>query len=1310
MGVHEFTETVSCFMRVTWAAAAGRLHLLGSSQPIIESTTGLYTCGKSRQSSTGSTGSTNSDSDCQSLHAGVCIRQQIISSQDCTIAKEALEILVTCLQLRCELIASFYTLPCISDFIIDILVGCSQSDIRTAALEQFFILSQTTLSSDSVQQTPHQFMLKVLLKAYLPFWVSSTQTRGASQRLILQCSQYFDLRCKLLENLSMPDQTKLNLDLPNMLEDEIAWLKNFETSSNPDLIDADNLLLGGHLKLIRNLFTCEGICKEEFGRTLVYDLLHDFLFPASKIMMDSMDEAKRETALAEVSPKCRNSESRIAAYDLLIELSRESVSILKDLCRQLVDMHHQPHPEVANEWEYLPPVDGRARCGYVGLRNGGATCYMNAVIQQLYMTPGVPESVLGVVEDTPDEDSVFYQLQQVFGQLLESKLQYFEPEKFWKVFKLWGQVVNIREQQDAFDFFTALMDQADEYTKRIGKYEIFKKNFQGIFSDQKLCKDCPHRYEREEEFFALNLTVKNATLQDSLDQFVKGEILEGDNAYYCEKCQAKRNTMKRMCIKTLPPLLCIQLKRFGYDWEANRALKFDDYFKFPWILDMEPYTTEGMARREEAVETSSESSDSGETNPTEDKLPDIVIGISPEPKQINYELVGIVVHSGQANAGHYYSFIKERRGNSMTNPNKGKWFKFNDTFVEEFEMNDASVEAECFGGTYKTKTNESSSTNYPDERVRYWNGYMLFYEKMAEVKTPGSAKKTRITAKRPVPDLGKGRMDSDSLMELTELVHKGERRGIFMDDMPARIHQNIQAENLTFVKNRDVYNTEYFKFVRDLAAKNCQQIDRKDYSTMCVEGLQLGVKFVFNTYFRSKLKTRVDLDEWLEVFDTLIHKCKEACMWLVQYLSTEEGFAYIKPFLLECPNSDVRRTIAAILQDMMSNFFSHGGIQIDKNFNEILEHLLQMLNKDVIDHCKNCNQYFNVLRCYVELGTKACTHMFLRQGFQRLIFFLLGQPSSEQNQESSSRRWSSIQSREFGNLHATIALLVLNCDLSVKDTCEPGDFPVRKPTTVSPSKVLRLSPDMEQYVFGPESNRYIREVVHAVREVTGNHNYNCIADMLIQCSFCNADFSRLVLKYVMHQYSTAPSNELKPIFTLLEDLLTLEDPIQTERLQIVVDGYIDEAGTEYEGLLAVVRSNHMNDSRRSYSCIKFLVSVANKCNPLKEYLIQIPSKWQWSVNWLKKKMSEYWSPAITSTVSNEDSNRKSFQRTISAQSTLEEAKALLTEIESQEGFQSDMDTNGNRAEVDTEKETVTYTSSDTHMSTVEEQKEPKGGN
>lgn len=70
----------------------------------------------------------------------------------------------------------------------------------------------------------------------------------------------------------------------------------------------------------------------------------------------------------------------------------------------------------------------------------------------------------------------------------------------------------------------------------------------------------------------------------------------------------------------------------------------------------------------------------------------------------------------------------------------------------------------------------------------------------------------------------KGDLDSNSFMELTELVHKGEKKGIFMDEMPASIHQIIQAENLTFVKNRDVYNTDYFRFIRDLVAVNMVSI------------------------------------------------------------------------------------------------------------------------------------------------------------------------------------------------------------------------------------------------------------------------------------------------------------------------------------------------------------------------------------------------------------------------------------------------------------------------------------------------------
>jgi len=32
-----------------------------------------------------------------------------------------------------------------------------------------------------------------------------------------------------------------------------------------------------------------------------------------------------------------------------------------------------------------------------------------------------------------------------------------------------------------------------------------------------------------------------------------------------------------------------------------------------------------------------------------------------------------------------------------------------------------------------------------EERLRYWNGYLLFYERMEEVRTPVSAKKSKVT-------------------------------------------------------------------------------------------------------------------------------------------------------------------------------------------------------------------------------------------------------------------------------------------------------------------------------------------------------------------------------------------------------------------------------------------------------------------------------------------------------------------------------------------------------------------------------------
>lgn len=63
-----------------------------------------------------------------------------------------------------------------------------------------------------------------------------------------------------------------------------------------------------------------------------------------------------------------------------------------------------PGCEALTEWEYLPPVGPRPTKGFVGLKNAGATCYMNSVIQQLYMIPPIRNGILAIEGTGSDVD------------------------------------------------------------------------------------------------------------------------------------------------------------------------------------------------------------------------------------------------------------------------------------------------------------------------------------------------------------------------------------------------------------------------------------------------------------------------------------------------------------------------------------------------------------------------------------------------------------------------------------------------------------------------------------------------------------------------------------------------------------------------------------------------------------------------------------------------------------------------------------------------------------------------------------------
>jgi ubiquitin C-terminal hydrolase len=87
-------------------------------------------------------------------------------------------------------------------------------------------------------------------------------------------------------------------------------------------------------------------------------------------------------------------------------------------------------------------------------------------------------------------------------------------------------------------------------------------------------------------------------LLDSLSSYVQGELMEGENAYYCEEVGRKVDAVKRACVKALPTTLIIHLKRFEFDFDTMLRWKIRDRFEFPTNLNMYEYTVEGLAKAE----------------------------------------------------------------------------------------------------------------------------------------------------------------------------------------------------------------------------------------------------------------------------------------------------------------------------------------------------------------------------------------------------------------------------------------------------------------------------------------------------------------------------------------------------------------------------------------------------------------------------------------------------------------------------------------------------------------------------------------
>jgi hypothetical protein len=132
-----------------------------------------------------------------------------------------------------------------------------------------------------------------------------------------------------------------------------------------------------------------------------------------------------------------------------------------------------------------------------GLRNLGATCYMNAVFQQLFRIPAFQYLLLKAEADRPD----LRELKVLFHKLMFSKRPSCDPTAFAETWVGWDKKpIRPHEQQDANEFFQLLLDTWPPSLSSLFRGQV-------LVSIESLSEEHQFKAEVVEDFVSLGLGV-----------------------------------------------------------------------------------------------------------------------------------------------------------------------------------------------------------------------------------------------------------------------------------------------------------------------------------------------------------------------------------------------------------------------------------------------------------------------------------------------------------------------------------------------------------------------------------------------------------------------------------------------------------------------------------------------------------------------------------------------------------------------------------------------------------------------------------
>ncbi|XP_069069919.1 ubiquitin carboxyl-terminal hydrolase 50-like isoform X2 [Pleurodeles waltl] len=313
----------------------------------------------------------------------------------------------------------------------------------------------------------------------------------------------------------------------------------------------------------------------------------------------------------------------------------------------------------------IPSMLGR---GYLGLRNEGSTCYLNSILECLFMTPEFTNSILSERDVIVNADRTVKKVQKLFIDLRFGN----STPSTRKLMNSLG--IESGKQQDVEEYFRFLLNSIPE-----------KMEAQKLFHIQVVhsitCEKCNTKDVIPYTWLSLPVSIKeeNPSVQAAIDSFLKKLRFEGENRCYCENCGSKQDSISRNYFISLPRVLVIHLKRYeiyrGHFQKKFTAVSVENSLKIP---------------------------------------------LKKGADHAEYELFALCHHFGGLTGGHYTSEIKSSEDN--------QWYSFNDSNVMVVPPRETKKSETAYLLMYRKKQEDIPKFLEKDDlpkHVKFWIDELL---------------------------------------------------------------------------------------------------------------------------------------------------------------------------------------------------------------------------------------------------------------------------------------------------------------------------------------------------------------------------------------------------------------------------------------------------------------------------------------------------------------------------------------------------------------------------------------------------------